>query len=294
MMPILPTPIDENGNVDREDIDSLVEYSIDAQCKAIGHLAGASEFQYCSREDREIIIDETVRATNGRVPVFIGTAACSLRDTVYNCKQAQALGADMIMLCSPPVGNATQEELFDYYKTACASVTLPVIVQDTGASAGAFTPEYLVKLYEEIENIGYVKAEGGYWQEKLCRLMKIVPEGLQVIGGAAGKNMPLMLRLGITAFMTGTEAQEIHNSVVQAYLAGDEDLSEHLYYTKLLPYLELYTSTSFHKSLKHMLHRRGIIKNEILLFPGKDTGMISDFVIDELDRILDKIDNNKI
>ncbi len=289
MMPILPTPVDENGDVDQEDIASLVNYCLNAGCKAVGHLAGASEYQYCAREDREIIIKTTVEAVAGRVPVFIGAAANTVKDTVYNIRLAETLGADMIMLCSPPVGRASGSEIFEYYEEACATTTLPVIVQDTGNSAGVFTPEYLVKLYENIENIGYVKAEGGYWQEKLYRLMQIAPEGLQVIGGAAGKNMPLMLRLGVTAYMAGTEAQEIHNAVVQTYLSGNEDKALHMYYTTLLPYLELYTATSYHKSLKHMLKRRGIIKNDLLLFPGRETEQISDFVLSELDNILDRI-----
>ncbi len=294
MMPILPTPVDENGDVDCEDIASLVAYCLSAGCKAVGHLAGASEYQYCAREDRETIIKATVEAVAGRVPVFIGTAANSIKDTVYNTRLAETLGADMIMLCSPPVGSASPDEIFDYYEKVCAATALPVIVQDTGNAGGVFTPEYLVSLYEKIENIGYVKAEGGYWQEKLFRLMKIVPDGLQVIGGAAGKNMPLMLRLGVTAYMTGTEAQEIHNAVVQAYLSGDEDKAIHLYYTTLLPYLELYTATSYHKSLKHMLKRRGIIKNDLLLFPGRETEQISEFVLKELDEILSRIDAGKI
>ena len=78
--------------------------------------------------------------------------------------------------------------------------------------------------------------------------------------------MPLMLRMGVKAYMTGTEAVDIHNAVVQAYLSGDEDKALHIYYTRLLPYLELYTATSFHKSLKFMLKRRGVIKTDKLIF----------------------------
>ncbi|MGI6744842.1 MAG: dihydrodipicolinate synthase family protein [Acutalibacteraceae bacterium] len=294
MMPILPTPLDENDNIDTEDIFSLVDYCLSAGCKAIGHLAGASEYQMCSKEDREIIIKATVSATAGRVPVFIGTAANSIRDTIYNTMLAESLGADMIMLCSPPIGKADAEEIRVYYEKVCERTKLPVIVQDTGNSSAVFTPEFLVSLYNNIENIGYVKAEGGYWQEKLYRLTKIAPEEMQIIGGAAGKNMPLMLKLGITAFMTGTEAQEIHNAVVQAYLSGDKDRSTHLYYTTLLPYLELYTSTSYHKSLKHMLKRRSIIKTDRLLFPGREKELISNFVLEELDKVLDMIDKGAI
>lgn len=294
MMPILATPIDDEGRVDTEDIVSLVKYCLNADCKAIGTLAGASEYQYCGMEDRELIIKTVVKATGGKVPVFIGTAAPNLPDTLYNTKLAHSLGADMIMLCSPPAGLATPDEIYSYYEKVCASVPLPFIVQDTGNSAGVFTPSFLVKLYNGIENIGYVKAEGGRWLDKLHDLVNIAPDGLQIIGGAAGKNMLQMLRLGVTAYMTGTEAQEIHNAVVQAYLAGDEDRALHLYFTTLLPYLELYTSASFHQSLKHMLKRRGIIKTENLLFPGTEKHMTSDYVMSELDWILDKIEKGQI
>ncbi len=294
MMPILPTTIDENGDIITGDIKLLAEYCINAGAKAIGHLAGASEFASIGRDDRELIIKTLVRDVDGRLPVFIGAAANSVKDSVYNAKAAQALGADMIMLCSPPMGSGTADELFGYYDKVCSAVKIPVIVQDTGGASQNFTPEFLIRLYEEIENIGYVKAEGGLWLQKLYELMHTVPDGLQVIGGAAGKNMLQMLHLGVTAFMTGTEAQEIHNGVVQAYLSGDEDKAVHLYCTTLLPYLELFTSSNSRRALKHMLSRRGIISSEAILFPANDISPANDFVTKELDWLLGRIENGDI
>jgi dihydrodipicolinate synthase/N-acetylneuraminate lyase len=294
MMPILPTTIDENGDIISDDIKALVEYCIKAGSKAIGHLAGASEFNSIAREDRELIIKTLVRDVNGRLPVFMGAAANNVKDSVYNAKTAEALGADLIMLCSPPMGSGTVDELFKYYERVCSAVNIPVIVQDTGGSAANYSPAFLIRLYNEIENIGYVKAEGGQWLQKLHELMQIIPDGLQVIGGAAGKNMMQMLHLGVTAFMTGTEAQEIHNSVVQAYLSGDEDKALHLYCTTLLPYLELFTSTNSRISLKHMLSRRGILSSERILFPANDISPANEFVLRELDWLLDRIDKGNV
>lgn len=290
MMPILPTTVNASGAIDTDDIASMAEYCVNAGSVAIGHLAGASAYSAVGSADREVIISALVKASAGRLPVFIGAAANSMQDTVRNAEVAESLGADMIMLCTPPIGSADQGEIFDYYRQVCGAVKLPVIVQDTGNSAGVFSADFLVKLYESIDNIGYVKAEGGFWQEKMYRLSQIAPKGLQIIGGAAGTNMPLMLRLGVTAFMTGTEAQEIHNGVVQAYLAGDEERAWHLYCTTLLPYLELYTASQNHTALKHMLARRGIIKNTSLLFPLRNKGRDSEFCIKELDWMLDRID----
>lgn len=293
MMPILATPVDQQQNLDEEDLRREVEYCINAGCKAIGTLGGASEYPYIGRKMRTQIIRTVVAAVNGRVPVFIGTAANSLPDTVENSIEAQDLGADLLIVCSPPVGNANADDLYTYYEKVAASVSIPIIVQDTGASYAVYSPEFLIRLYEGIENIKYVKAEGGNWLNKMHDLMKIVPDGLQVIGGAAGMKMLQMLRLGVTAFMTGTEAQEIHHAVVQAYLSGDEDKAVHLYCTTLLPYLELYT-TSNHTSLKHMLVRRGIFKSSTLIFPGLEHHLKSDFALSELDWMLDRIDKSRI
>ena len=293
MMPILATPVDSRLNLEEEDLRREVDYCLKAGCKAVGTLGGASEYLYIGRKMRTQIIRTVVSAVNGRVPVFIGTAANSLADTIENSIEAQDLGADLLLLCSPPVGNANADEIYAYYETVAANVSIPIIVQDTGASWPVYAPDFLVRLYEGIENVRYVKAEGGNWLNKLHDLMKIVPDGLQVIGGAAGMKMLQMLRLGITAFMTGTEAQEIHNAVVQAYLSGDEDRAVHLYCTTLSPYLELYT-TSNHTSLKHMLVRRGIFKSDTLIFPGMEHHLQSDFALSELDWILDRIDRQRI
>lgn len=290
MMPILPTPVNGKGEIDYEDLVSLVGYCAGARAVAVGHLAGASEFVAVGREDRETIIRCVVAAAKGKLPVFIGAAACSVQDTVYNAKTAQDLGADMIMLCSPPYGSGTPDEVFAYYDRVCDAVDLPVIVQDTGGSADVFTPDFLIKLYHEIGNIGYVKAEGGHWLEKMRQLAQRAPEGMQIIGGAAGKNMMQMLDMGVTAFMTGTEAQEIHRAVVDAYLSGDREVADRLYRTTLLPYLELYCANNYNKALKHTLKRRGIIKNDALLYPRVEANPVNEYLLGELDRILEPIE----
>jgi len=292
MMPILPTPVNGKGDIDREDLVSLVAYCAGAGAVAVGHLAGASEYVAVGREDRDTIIRCVVGAAKGKLPVFIGAAACSVQDTVYNAKAAQDLGADMIMLCSPPYGSGTPEEVFAYYERVCGAGELPVIVQDTGGAWEVFTPDFLIRLYNDIENIGYVKAEGGQWLEKMRQLTLKAPEGMQVIGGAAGKNMMQMLDMGITAFMTGTEAQEIHRSVVDAYLSGDREKAGSLYRMMLMPYLELYCANNYNKALKHTLKRRGIIKNDSLLFPRVEANPVNEYLLGELDRVLEPIEKS--
>ena len=81
---------------------------------------------------------------------------------------------------------------------------------------------------------------------------------MAVIGGAGGLHMIHLLRIGATAFITGTEALDLHASVVHAYLDGDEDTAASIYYERLLPYLMFYRDHN-RELLKEILFRRGII-----------------------------------
>ena len=293
MMPIMPTTIDENCNIDIDSTNRVVDYLMGCGAVAIGHLAGASEHGKVPFEDRELIIRTVVDRVAGRVPTFFGCAAANLKDTIRNAKIAEANGADMLMICSPTYGHCDQPMLFEYYKKTCEAVKIPVIVQDTGGSSGCYTPEFMLRLFNEIENVGYVKAEGGNnWLEKMHTLTEISEGKLPIIGGAAGMHMIQMLRLGVKAYMTGTEACEFHSEVVNAWLSGDEDLAVDLYFTLVWPYLEMYTMNN-RAFLKYMLKKRGIVTNDAALAP-MDYGPADPWLYEELDWILERTYNNKI
>ena len=241
-----------------------------------------------------MLIRTVVERVNGRVPTFFGAAGRCLKDAVRNAQEIEALGGDYIMLTSPIIGNLSGNDLFNYYKTTCESVKLPFIVQDTGASTYSYTTELMVRLFDEIENIGYVKAEGAGdgWLLRLADLVEKTDGRVTVIGGAAGVNMLQVLRLGVRAFMTGTEAAEIHNAVVSAWLSGDEDLAIDLYYTTLRPYMDMYW-TNHRCFLKYMLYKRGIVKNPSQLLP-RDAPELTEFQKWEMDWILERIRTNRI
>ena len=101
MMPILATPITESGELDGASQRRLIQYCLKCGAAAIGHLAFASEFFKISDSDRRRLITMTVDEVSGRVPVFIGVAAPSDYVAVDYAKEAEALGADIIMAAAP-------------------------------------------------------------------------------------------------------------------------------------------------------------------------------------------------
>ncbi len=291
MMPIMPTAITPSGELDEPSQRKLVQYCLQCGACAVGHFGFASEFHKISDRQRTRLIELIVNEVAGRAPVFIGVAAPANHIAVEYALEAERLGADMIMAAIPYVTVPDSEGVYTYYRELSDAVSLPIIVQDIGLSSSILTAEFLLKMFTEIEHIDYVKAEGTNFLAKTADLLSLSDGRVPVIGGAGGKHLIHMLRAGVTSFMTGTEALDIHAAVVAAYLAGDEDKAADIYFQQLLPYFMFYNDHS-NELLKAMLHRRGVMDCPDVI-PPRAPGRMTDIEAREFEWILKRIGFDK-
>lgn len=287
MTPLLPTAIQESGELDEPSLRRLVQYALKCGVAAIGHLGGASEYFKVGDRDRRRIIELTVEETAGRVPVYIGATATSTRIAAQYAREAEELGADMLLVATPSVGTPSKDELYAHYAAIADATSLPIIVQDTGASGHLIDVDMICRLHEEIDQIQYTKAEGQDFLTKTKALIDRAGDTLAVMGGAAGFHMIHLLRIGVTAFVTGTEALDLHAAVVRAYLEGDEEKAAQIYYQRMLPYLHLYSEHG-REMLKAMLYRRGIIDCPKVI-PPADRSPMSEIKWREFEWVLERI-----
>ncbi|VAX15432.1 hypothetical protein MNBD_IGNAVI01-689 [hydrothermal vent metagenome] len=287
MMPILPTAITPDGKIDEKSQRRLVQYALKCGAVAIGHFGFASEFHKISDSDRRLLTEIILDENAGQVPIFIGVTAQGFDVALNYAKEAEWLGADIIMAALPLINLPTQDEAYKFYKMLSDEVNLPIIIQDIPESANVLSPELVWKMFKEIENIKYVKAEGSNFIPKTKKIIQISNGELEIIGGAGGKNMIHLLRLGITSFMTGTEALDFHGAVVHSYLDGNEEKAAEIYYQKIMPYFAFYDSYP-EELLKAMLHMRGVIDHPNIIAPRAKEPM-SEIEWHEFNWVLDRI-----
>ena len=287
MMPILPTAITADGTLDETSQRRVVEYCLDCGAVAIGHFGIASEAHKIPDAMRRRLAKLMVEAVDGRVPVFLGVTSPGVAISCQFAREAEAAGADLIMSAIPYVDLPDADAAMAYYESLSKATTLPIIVQDTPASSEVLTADVLLQLTRQIERVDYVKAEGKAVLAKTARLLAEAGEGVSVIGGAGGKLLVHLLRLGVTAFMTGTEALELHGGAVAAHLAGDEERAAAIYFERILPYLEFYLEYP-EELLKWMLRERGVIDSAAVLEPPAQAP-ISDVERRELEWVLERI-----
>src|SRR5690606_187927 len=110
-------------------------------------------------------------------------------------QQAEQAGAALIMASLPDGQQHDADSAFSFYQALAASVSLPIIIQDTPSTSSVLTPELILQMSRQVVGIQHVKAEGKSFIDKTAALLAGANGRISVIGGAGGKHLIHLLRL---------------------------------------------------------------------------------------------------
>ena len=128
VFPYLVSPVNADGTVRTAVLERLADDLIEAGVHGLTPLGSTGEFAYLDRQQRAMIVEATVRAAAGRVPVVPGIAATTIAEAVLQARSAAAAGADGILaICEAyfPLSDAAVEA---YFRAVADAVDLPVIL----------------------------------------------------------------------------------------------------------------------------------------------------------------------
>lgn len=91
VIPYLPTPVDESGDLKRAVLSKLCRDLIESGVHGLTPLGSTGEFAYLNQKQRTCAVEVTVEAAAGRVPVIPGVASTAIADAVSQAKTYAAL-----------------------------------------------------------------------------------------------------------------------------------------------------------------------------------------------------------
>ena len=94
VFPYLVSPVRKNGTVDARVLARLCRHLIAAGVHGLTPLGSTGEFAYLDRAQRRAVVEATVAAAKGRVPVVAGVAATTIAEAVAQARDWSAIGAD--------------------------------------------------------------------------------------------------------------------------------------------------------------------------------------------------------
>ncbi len=143
----LVTPMDTEGNIDWEALDSLLDWHVDMGTCAIVPVGTTGESSTVTPQEHCEIIQHVVQHVNGRVPIIAGTGANATREAIELTQAAKEAGADACLLVTPYYNKPTQEGLYQHYRAIAEAVDLPQVLYNVpGRTACDMLPETVSRL----------------------------------------------------------------------------------------------------------------------------------------------------
>jgi 4-hydroxy-tetrahydrodipicolinate synthase len=128
VFPYLVSPLDPQGEVKAEILARLCDDLIEAGVHGLTPLGSTGEFAYLSREQRLRMVEITIEAAAGRVPVVPGVGATSIADAVAQAKAYEKAGAAGILAILEAYFPLKDMQVEAYFRAIADSVDLPVVL----------------------------------------------------------------------------------------------------------------------------------------------------------------------
>ena len=179
----LITPFKENGDVNYEKLEEIVEEQIAEGTDSIIACGTTGEASTMTHEEHLDVIRYCVEKVAHRIPVIAGTGSNCTETAVYLSKEAEKIGADGLLVVTPYYNKATQNGLYVHFKTVADAVKLPVLLYNVPSRTGTtILPETVVRLCREVENIVGVKDATGNMSQT-AHLMSIADGCVDLYSG---------------------------------------------------------------------------------------------------------------
>ncbi len=260
----LITPMSDDGAVDYESLNNLIDFHIDSGTSSIVSVGTTGESATVGVKEHLKIIDHTIKYAARRIPIIAGTGANSTSEAIELTQEAKNLGADACLLVTPYYNKPTQEGLFQHYKLIAESVDIDQILYNVpGRTAVDMSVETTSRLSKILNIIGIKDATGN--MSVIKELVKQCPEDFLLLTGDDATAIDFLLLGGhggisVTANVAPKELQKSY----LAAIAGNGDLAKQV--NKEL--------SSLHKNLfveanpipvKWALHKMGMCSKGIRL-----------------------------
>ncbi len=194
-MVALITPMYENGDVDFDALEKLVNFHIEAGTRAIVSVGTTGESATLNHDEHIAVMKKTIEYSNGRIPVIAGTGANSTSEAIELTQAAKDINADACLLVTPYYNKPTQEGLYQHYKKIAESVEIDQILYNVPGRTGVDMSVDTITKLANIPNIIGVKDATG--DLNVARsLIEKCPESFILLSGDDGTAIDFILMGG--------------------------------------------------------------------------------------------------
>lgn len=228
----LVTPMLEDGSIDWDALDALIEWHIDSGTAAIVPVGTTGESSTISVSEHCDIVKRVVNTVSGRIKVIAGTGANATSEAIELTGAARDAGADACLLVTPYYNKPTQEGLFRHYEAIASAVDIPLVLYNVpGRTACDMLAETVQRLSELDQVVAIKEATGDL--KRTAEILELCGSNMVVYSGDDLTACDLMLNgakgtISVTANVAPSQMAAMCNAAVAGQVDEARALDESL------------------------------------------------------------------
>lgn len=175
----------------------MVEWQVSSGIHFLVPCGTTGETPTLNKEEWLRVVDITIEAAGGRVPIVVGATSNCTSDAVEKARELDGRrGVDAILTASPYYNKPTQEGQYQHFKAIAQAVDKPLVLYNVPGRTGAnIEPATLGRLANLPNIIAVKEASGNIGQ--IAELFNYVPDKFLVFSGDDAVTLPVIALGGV-------------------------------------------------------------------------------------------------
>lgn len=216
------TPFHADGSINYDKLEELIDFHCNNGTDSIVICGTTGESATMTEAEHVECIKKAVEFAKGRIPVVAGTGSNATYTAIELSKEAEAAGADGLLIVTPYYNKCTQQGLAAHYTAIAKEVKTPIIMYSVASRTGVnIAPETVASLVKNVDNIVGVKEASGNISQ-IAKIMNLTDGKVDLYSGNDDQIVPIMSLggIGVISVLANVAPKETHD-ICAKYLAGD-------------------------------------------------------------------------
>lgn len=249
VIPAATTQFDEALAVDLDATQKVQDALIRDGVDGLIALGTVGENNSLEPDEKRAVLKAAVEVAGGRVPIITGVSELTTARAIQYAKDAEALGADALMVLPAMVYVPTAEELEAHFRAVAAATALPIMLYNNPMAYRVALDNADLKRLSDVPNIVAVK-ESAADSRRITDILNELGDRYSVMVGLDDVALEGLI-LGATGWVSGLTNAFPEESVALVRAAREGDLARAIeIYRWFMPLLHLDSEQDLVQSIK--------------------------------------------
>ncbi|PQA55522.1 MULTISPECIES: dihydrodipicolinate synthase family protein [Siphonobacter] len=180
--PALLTPFTAEDTLDLDLFETNLRAQIDAGVRGLIIGGSLGETSTLTRPEKLQLLERALQVCDGQVPVIVNIAEQATRDAIAAAQEAEANGADGLMLLPPMRYFADSRETVEFFRSVAESTKLPIMLYNNPVD---YKIHITVPMFQELAQIPNIEAvkESTRDLTNVIRMRNAFGDRFKIMGG---------------------------------------------------------------------------------------------------------------